>query len=119
MLFHEANGDNCLARAKQERYPSGTRLQQQIVLLSCEGVIRTRENTTGLHKIFIFYHKLASQTVLWSRIVALPTPRTKDKLMPNVASSSLVMWDFTAIFLASGRSEVDNVRMPKGEIKCS
>jgi hypothetical protein len=35
-LFHEANGDNWLTRAKQERYPSGTMLQQQIILLSYE-----------------------------------------------------------------------------------
>jgi hypothetical protein len=31
--------------------------------------------------------------------VALPTPRNKDKLMPNVASSSVVMWDSMAIFV--------------------
>jgi hypothetical protein len=31
--------------------------------------------------------------------MALLAPRTKDILMPNLASSSVVMWDFVAIFL--------------------
>jgi hypothetical protein len=40
---------------KKYQYSYETSLQQQIILLSYEGVIRTRENTTGLHKIFIFF----------------------------------------------------------------
>jgi hypothetical protein len=60
----------------------------------------TKENATGLHKIFIFfYHKLSPLTISWSRLMALLVPRTKDILMPNLASSSVVMWDFMAIFL--------------------
>jgi hypothetical protein len=43
---------------KKYQYPSGTYLQHQIILLSYEGVIRTRENTTGLHKIFIFLSQI-------------------------------------------------------------
>jgi hypothetical protein len=46
-----------------------------------------------------FYHKLPSLTILWLRIEALPKPRINDKLMPDVSSSSVVMWDFTTIFL--------------------
>jgi hypothetical protein len=43
---------------KKYQYPSGTSLQQQIILLSYEGVIMTRENATGLHKIFIFLSQI-------------------------------------------------------------
>jgi hypothetical protein len=59
----------------------------------------TRENATGFHKIFIFYHKLSPLTISWSRLMALLVLRTKDILMPNLASSSVVMWNFMAIFL--------------------
>jgi hypothetical protein len=31
----------------------------------------------------------------------IPVPRTNDILMPNFASSSVVMWDFMAIFYSS------------------
>jgi hypothetical protein len=31
--------------------------------------------------------------------MALPAPRTKDRLMPKLASSSVIMWDFMANFL--------------------
>jgi hypothetical protein len=43
---------------KQDWYPPRIHLQQQIVLLSYERVIRTRENTIGLHKIFIFLSQI-------------------------------------------------------------
>jgi hypothetical protein len=43
---------------KKYQYPSRTFLQQQIILLSYEGVIRTRENTTGLHKTFVFLSQI-------------------------------------------------------------
>jgi hypothetical protein len=43
---------------KKYQYPSGTSLQQQIILLSYEGVIKTRENTSGVHKIFIFLSQI-------------------------------------------------------------
>jgi hypothetical protein len=47
-----------LARAKQDRYPFGTRLQQQIVVLSYVEIIKSREDTTGLLKIFIFLSQI-------------------------------------------------------------
>jgi hypothetical protein len=43
---------------KKYQYPSGTSLQQQIILISYEGAIKTRENTYGLHKIFIFLSQI-------------------------------------------------------------
>jgi hypothetical protein len=43
---------------KKYQYPPGTSLQQQIILLSYKGVIMTRENATGLHKIFIFLSQI-------------------------------------------------------------
>jgi hypothetical protein len=50
---------------KKYQYPRETSLQQQIILLSYEGVIKTRENTSGLHKIFIFL----SQIIIISSLV--------------------------------------------------
>jgi hypothetical protein len=38
---------------KKYQYPPGTSFQQQIILLSYEGVVMTRENAIGLHKIHI------------------------------------------------------------------
>jgi hypothetical protein len=43
---------------KKYQYSHETSLQQQIILLSYEGVIMTRENATGLHKIFIFLSQI-------------------------------------------------------------
>jgi hypothetical protein len=50
---------------KKYRYSFETSLQQQIILLLYEGVIRTMENTTGLNKIFIFL----SQIIITSSLV--------------------------------------------------
>jgi hypothetical protein len=50
---------------KKYQYPSRTSLQHQIILISYEGVIMTRENATGLHKIFIFL----SQIIITSSLV--------------------------------------------------
>jgi hypothetical protein len=50
---------------KKYQYPSGTSLQQQIILISYEGVIKTKENTSGLHKIFI----VLSQITITSSLV--------------------------------------------------
>jgi hypothetical protein len=49
--------------------------------------------------------------------MALLVPRTKDILMPNLALSSVLMWDFMAIFstlLTSGRSYIDYGKHVKG-----
>jgi hypothetical protein len=43
---------------KKYQYPSGTSLQQQMILISYEVVIKTMENTSGLHKIFIFLSQI-------------------------------------------------------------
>jgi hypothetical protein len=43
---------------KQDWYPPRIRLQQQIVLLSYEEIIRSRDDTTGLYKIFIFLSQI-------------------------------------------------------------
>jgi hypothetical protein len=43
---------------KQDSYPPRICLQQQIVLLSYEEIIRSREDTTGLYKIFIFLSQI-------------------------------------------------------------
>jgi hypothetical protein len=43
---------------KQDWYPPRIHLQQQIVLLSYEEIIKSRENTTGLYKIFIFLSQI-------------------------------------------------------------
>ena len=43
---------------KKYQYPPGTSFQQQIILLSYEGVVMTRENAIGLHKIFIFLSQI-------------------------------------------------------------
>jgi hypothetical protein len=87
-----------LARAKYDKYPSGTRLQQQIVLLSYEGVIRTRENTIDLHKIFIF---LSQITITNSLVVktygSSGAEDQKSHIVSNLASSPIVMWDFIVI----------------------
>jgi hypothetical protein len=50
---------------KQDWHPSMIHLQQQIVLLSYEEIIRGREDTTGLYKIFIFL----SQIIITSSLV--------------------------------------------------
>jgi hypothetical protein len=50
---------------KQDWYPPRIRFQQQIVLLSYEEIIRSREDTTGLYKIFIF----RSQIIITSSLV--------------------------------------------------
>jgi hypothetical protein len=42
-----------LARAKKDQYPSRTSLQQQIVMLSYEGVIRSPQD---LHSSITNYH---------------------------------------------------------------
>ena len=69
-----------------------------------------------------FYHKLSSLVVQWSRHMALLAPRTKDMLMSNLASSSVVMWDFIVICLLFSllvdRRQI-MVSMPKGGIQCS
>jgi hypothetical protein len=49
---------------KKYQYPSGTSLQQQIILLSYEGLIMTRENATGLHKIFIFLSQIITNSLV-------------------------------------------------------
>jgi hypothetical protein len=49
---------------KKYQYAPGTSLQQQIILLSYEGVIKTRENTSGLHKIFIFLLQITITNIL-------------------------------------------------------
>jgi hypothetical protein len=49
--------------------------------------------------------------------MALLVPRTKDILMSNLASSSVMMWDFMAIFstlLTSDRSDIDYGKHAKG-----
>ena len=84
---------------KKYQYPSGTCLQQQIILLSYEGVIGTRENTTGLHKIFIFLSQIITTYNLVVKTYGSSGAKDKDILMPNLASSFVVMWDFMAIFL--------------------
>jgi hypothetical protein len=63
--FWWSNDDNCLARTKQDWYPPRIHLQQQIVLLSYEEIIRSREDTTCLYKIFIFL----SQIIITSSLV--------------------------------------------------
>jgi hypothetical protein len=50
---------------KQDWYPPRIRLQQQILLLSYEEIIRSREHITGLYKIFIFL----SQIIITSSLV--------------------------------------------------
>jgi hypothetical protein len=50
---------------KKYQYPSRTSLQQQIELLSYEEIIRSREDTTCLYKIFIFL----SQIIITSSLV--------------------------------------------------
>ena len=90
-----------MARAKHDEYPSRTSLIQQMVLLSYEEVIKTRENATGLHKIFILYHKLSSLASRWSNLYDISASNitmTKYGLTPNLASSYGVMWDFIVIF---------------------
>jgi hypothetical protein len=46
-----------------------------------------------------FYQKLSSLVVYRSIIMDLSAPRTNDMLMSNLASSSVVMWDFIVICL--------------------
>jgi hypothetical protein len=50
--------------------------------------------------------------------MTLLASRTNDMLMSNLASSSVVMWDFVHSYLStlltSGRSEVDNGKHAKG-----
>ena len=69
-----------------------------------------------------FYHKLSSLAVQLSRHMTLLAPRTKDMLMSNLASSSVVMWDFIVICLLFSllvdRRQI-MVSMPKGGIQCS
>jgi hypothetical protein len=43
---------------KQYWYPPRIHLQQQIVLLSYEEIIKSREDTTCLYKIFIFLSRI-------------------------------------------------------------
>jgi hypothetical protein len=43
---------------KQYWYPSRIHLQQQILLLSYEEIMRSIEDTTGLYKIFIFLSQI-------------------------------------------------------------
>jgi hypothetical protein len=50
---------------KKYQYPCETSLQQQIILLSYEEIIRSREDTTSLYKIFIFL----SQIIITSSLV--------------------------------------------------
>ena len=112
--------------AWQERNKTSIRLGS--VFNNRQYYSHTKESS-GLRRIqqvsirsLYFYHKLPSLTVLRSRIVALPTPKTKDKLMPNVALSSVVMWDSMSIFvlflLLVDQIQV-MVSMPWGEIQCS
>ena len=73
-----------------------------MVLLSYEEVIKTRENATGLHKIFILYHKLSSLASRWSNLYDISASKitmTGYGLTPNLASSYVVMWDFIINFL--------------------
>jgi hypothetical protein len=57
----------------------------------------TRENATGQDLIFL--SQIITTYNLVVKTYALLVPRTKDILMPNLASSSVLMWDFMAIFL--------------------
>jgi hypothetical protein len=50
---------------KQYWYPPRIHLQQQILLLSYEEIIKGRKDTTGLYKIFIFL----SQIIITSSLV--------------------------------------------------
>jgi hypothetical protein len=59
----------------------------------------TRENVTGLHKIFIFLSQIITTYNLVVKTYGSSGAKTKDILMPNLASSSVVMLDFMAIFL--------------------
>jgi uncharacterized membrane protein len=57
----------------------------------------TRKNATGLHKIFIFLSQIITTYNLVVKTYG--SSGAKDILMPNLASSSVLMLDFMAIFL--------------------
>jgi hypothetical protein len=83
---------------KKYQYPPRTSFQQQIILFSYEGVVMTRENAIGLHKIFIFLSQIITTYNLVVKTYGSSGAKDQGH-MPNLASSFVVMWDFMAIFL--------------------
>jgi hypothetical protein len=94
---------------KEYQYLSGTSLQQQIILLSYEGVIMTRENATGLHKIFIFLSQIITTYNLV--IKTYGSSSAKDQGHINAQFSFKLCGDvgfhgYFSTLLTSGRSDI-------------
>jgi hypothetical protein len=102
---------------KKYQYPSGTSLQQQIILLSYEGVIMTRENTTGPHKIFIFLSQIITTYNLVVKTYGSSGAKGQGHI--NAQFSFKLCGDvgfhgYFSTLLTFGRSDIDYGKHAKG-----
>jgi hypothetical protein len=86
---------------KKYQYPSGTSLQQQIILLSYEGLIMTRENATGLHKIFRFLSQIITTYNLVVKTYGSSGAKDQGHINAPFSFKFCDEWDFMAIFYSS------------------